>query len=611
MSLSVPKLVLRLVKGSPLTMAEHDNNLTILKNFSNSLAALVAVSLNTDGTLKDDSVQEADIQDRQISARKLKLTALPFFVDEGSTNSFLINPDPAITAYENGMVVFVRALNSNTGPSVLKLNNLSNVPLRKLGGTELDPDDIKIRSVFIAVYYEGVFHLVSGAGASSSAGGNTNEIQTGIQRVEIDTDDDVPQIPAVGNTASKAHALGGMPSGVEVFLKCNITDGAFSAGDIVPLEFISDAGGADSFSVAIDASNIRVTRETAALQIGATVLTEANWSLLITGYITYNAAVNLQAAADITVPTPAAAYSYGNKLFIFNSGSSGGQGVVYIHKHDLTTNVVEMLENTPMADNPERLNAAPWRSPTDDLDYLYFTSLDGIYKLPLQDPDPSPWTPTKLNSVGLGTLLQGCKPVWVDETTPATPLIHCVQCSGYVAPEAGYAMDAIKLRTIDIGTGGGGGNGTLHANVLDLTDANIVNRTNFIKWYEGAASNARVMLFQYNPVKQRIYVITSEAGVMHVFKLNTVSNNIYDWWHNGGGAIDYTDLEYEKSLGLGGFGGVIDTNSGYRDRAVVEFDLGTGQEKAIVWVRSGGAANTTGSLNFGPGSVTRIPWREG
>ncbi len=48
----VSTLTLRLVKGTPLTAAEMDGNLTKLRDFANSLETLVLTSLNADGTLK-------------------------------------------------------------------------------------------------------------------------------------------------------------------------------------------------------------------------------------------------------------------------------------------------------------------------------------------------------------------------------------------------------------------------------------------------------------------------------------------------------------------------------------------------------------------------------
>lgn len=48
----VSTLTLRLVKGTPLTAAEMDGNLTKLRDFANSLETLVLTSLNSDGTLK-------------------------------------------------------------------------------------------------------------------------------------------------------------------------------------------------------------------------------------------------------------------------------------------------------------------------------------------------------------------------------------------------------------------------------------------------------------------------------------------------------------------------------------------------------------------------------
>lgn len=57
--LKLPKLFLRLVKGSPLTATEGDHNIKTLRDFGNQLASLVSEALNPDGTLKNSSVAKA------------------------------------------------------------------------------------------------------------------------------------------------------------------------------------------------------------------------------------------------------------------------------------------------------------------------------------------------------------------------------------------------------------------------------------------------------------------------------------------------------------------------------------------------------------------------
>lgn len=56
----VQDMVLRLVKGSPLTDLEGDDNFRNLRDFCNALEALVGVSLNPDGTFKAGSINNVN-----------------------------------------------------------------------------------------------------------------------------------------------------------------------------------------------------------------------------------------------------------------------------------------------------------------------------------------------------------------------------------------------------------------------------------------------------------------------------------------------------------------------------------------------------------------------
>ena len=57
--LKCPKIILRLIKGSPLTPEEGDGNFKALRDFGNQLASLLSTALNTDGTLKNNEVAKS------------------------------------------------------------------------------------------------------------------------------------------------------------------------------------------------------------------------------------------------------------------------------------------------------------------------------------------------------------------------------------------------------------------------------------------------------------------------------------------------------------------------------------------------------------------------
>lgn len=111
-------------------------------------------------------------------------------------------------------------------------------------------------------------------------------------------------------------------------------------------------------------------------------------------------------------------------------------------------------------------------------------------------------------------------------------------------------------------------------------------------------------MVRYNPVKQRFYIIDAVAGLLHIFTLsNTVS--LLTWGITG--VLDYTKLTYTGSyvIPIGPSrvdimtSGDNESSNGQpnmRDQWTVEFDLVTGNEKALCY--------TCGLLN----TVTYIPW---
>ena len=76
MAVSVSGIIYRLVKGTPLTLAEGDGNLHILADAINALDVLFGVVLKPDGTLKDNAVdRSAIIKDGVVTNVKLAADA--------------------------------------------------------------------------------------------------------------------------------------------------------------------------------------------------------------------------------------------------------------------------------------------------------------------------------------------------------------------------------------------------------------------------------------------------------------------------------------------------------------------------------------------------------
>lgn len=198
-SLSVPKLTLRAVKGSPLTNDEMDANLQVLKDFANGLSALLGTSLNSDGTLKVSVIPETSLNDRIISQRKLKTDFNFASLSTGAANTFAVTFVPAITSYTNGQVFFIAAHQPNTGAATLQVDALAAVPILKLGGLPLLGGEIISSGVFVVVYWDfgggGKFYMLHGAptnpvntSADSGSGTGGYGIPNGSMETDADAD---------------------------------------------------------------------------------------------------------------------------------------------------------------------------------------------------------------------------------------------------------------------------------------------------------------------------------------------------------------------------------------------------------------------------------------
>ena len=197
------------------------------------------------------------------------------------------------------------------------------------------------------------------------------------------------------------------------------------------------------------------------------------------------------------------------------------------------------------------------------------------------------------------------KPVWYNASDPLTSGVATVYAAlsgtdSTLNTPLGYTASVSAIKCYQVTSAAKVINGTWATNNaadLDLTSSNIVGVAAFNSWYP-AGSNAKVLLFQYNPVLKRIYVICDELALMHIFTLSTASNDFSAWW-NTASPTRAQKLAYTKSLAIGGDGAPQGTAG--QCHYTVEYDPATGKEKAIVLTRDG-----SGTV----GTVTRIPWNE-
>ncbi len=185
--MTVPPLTLRLDKGSPLTSAEHDRNLQLLRDFCDGLAKLFEVVFNPDGSLKTNSIATGSIQDRAVTQPKLAWLANFFAVASGVDNyAATISPDAAFTYGDGAAGSFfciVKFTNANTGAADLDVNSGGAKAIKKLTGDNLVAGDILAGSIHMLAYDGTNFQLLSASPVTAVVHG----IPTFITPVVIST----------------------------------------------------------------------------------------------------------------------------------------------------------------------------------------------------------------------------------------------------------------------------------------------------------------------------------------------------------------------------------------------------------------------------------------
>lgn len=94
------------------------------------------------------------------------------------TNTYAATLTPAIAAYVNGLVVFIRFTNANSGASTLNLNSVGSKNIYK-NGSALVSGDINAAGLVVLAYNasDDRFDMVAGGSAAS---GGTDVLQTQI-----------------------------------------------------------------------------------------------------------------------------------------------------------------------------------------------------------------------------------------------------------------------------------------------------------------------------------------------------------------------------------------------------------------------------------------------
>lgn len=591
---NIAKLTLRTEKGSKLTHAELDSNFSVLKTYVKMLADLFGVALNADGTLNANSVGAEQVKDRVIGQTEMAGVNLFVAEDAGVSNAMSISFTPPFTAYVDKMVFWVKAAANNTSGATLNVDGLGPIQVLKNGDTPLDPNDLKEDAVSVFVYLGGKFHLVSGIGQESTAASDAvNTGFSGITRFDsVDT-----ALPAAAASVTFAHGLAIAPNYLSVVLVCETPDLTYIGGDVVPIDQFTDASGIPAFNVTVSGTNIVVTRNVATVLAGGFgAITDTLWKIRVQASVIVSVSAGIFPSLTFMAKEPEGVMADSDDLVFMEYGRNQG-GTIYTHRVKISTNQVTKL--TPAASGPNHryCNVGKFRR-VDGFDDYVFTSSTGVFRLPVLEAG----TWIAIRECALSSAYP-YKPVWIEEVAGSITHVYVATCS-----YGSQNISSIILRDVNVGANSIATRGSS----LDLTSATILNpdlsagNTAFRAWHQ-TGSNAQVLHFQYNQPKKRIYVITNEVGLLHIFELtgsgvdpygaSTTGDNFLNWWDYGS---RLSKIRYVKSIGIPGDGAMWSDYN--REKFFVDHDLITGVERSLVFSRNGN--------NSFSGSVTRVPWKE-
>ena len=370
-ALIFPELVLRLVKGAPLTFAEQDGNNTAIRSFCIALQNILSTSLNPDGTL---------------IAGAVGVGGVPIYTDSGAANNYVVtqtaNP---ITAYANGQAFWVYTANASTSASTLNVNGLGQIPILSAGNPVAN--QISSKSIFVVVYLNGTFVLLSSGGSGGSSSGTVvNELSFSGQQVFNSAAYNLAgSIPA-----SVAHGLGAVPTGFTPVLMCLTADSGYVAGQSVPAGQFTLSGGGKAFLFSYDNMFVYLQLLGAAYVTNpatdsSVAITPGNWALTFQVSLQQSFNKTVFPALEYTFINTQGAFSYRNNLFVFQ----GDPTKYLLSKINLLNNEAVPLAGATTSFrfvNGAVFASSPFFNGAKNPQFV-FTCESGLYEMPAVDPN--------------------------------------------------------------------------------------------------------------------------------------------------------------------------------------------------------------------------------
>jgi hypothetical protein len=632
MSINTIDLLLRGENGSELSQAQMDNNLQVIQDKINELINARNNVMTDDNQFQFNKVHGAGLRDG--SVRNEKFSELFSGVDTGSTNSIELVVNENIDAIYSGSLFFVRVTYPNTGAVTVSITNgsksLMTGSLYKENGRELQGGDISSGSVLMFSFHNDAFYVANTFNIEDPTITVLSSHFELFGPVELPlTDSNIDQI---GESYSWNHGLSGVPE-VQAFIECVTPEHGYTAGDRVALSDVFVDSGTDvqstAFTVKSGGSSVSILRHSNTMYIpdydaNATVrgaVTNINWKLIISArhQKSNSAAQYTHRPMAISAGSTRGGLTYGSSLYVWDSIHSDGFSTTHqprILKYNLQNNNVTSLHQFSGGRTagwslcPSTIawgNNGPtiaWIASRDTAgsELMYFNTSDETVQataITVRSPSQDGIIPIEF----VGTINNGEVPVppTLYTVRKGVPVGYPVSMTGVGPLNNGQTVfvNAIPMEKYTYGAG----SYTSVSNTINLIDAgtDYTGRSTFQTLCNG---NPAVAGFAHNPIKKRLYLITSDR-LCHIF---TYSNASFDDFYTNIGTWN-SNLTYNKTISITGSPSMSLAEAGgalyqtCRNNVTLEYDVATGEEKNFV-------SNYTGVEYSEGGAVIITPFVE-
>jgi hypothetical protein len=493
-------------KTTPLTSTEVDKNFITLKQKCDELATDYTTTFNADGSLKDGAVTSVSITDNSVTATKIKDRSVDwaeqrniiYLTDtsttknkvEGTINDYQANS--SLTTLPAGTVIYFKPATENTAGVTLTVKDLNtttddtstllSLDLTKQKDVALGSADMKAGGVYAAFYDGTTLQLVN------TLQDPTVEVKESISRVQTfgPIEWEVASLKVDGDRYDgKESGLTEHPTSITALLRCEINDGDYIVGDLVPLELATDANRDHGFTVRAQATEIKVARSQDNLKLpepstgGVQALAIDNWTVVVRGTFqndsTYSPAY-VDRALSYPAAFPTGGVTVGNYLYIFSSQNSENESQNPVYKINLITNRVIYLDTTFGYQNPSIMQYST------NINTLHASSVSvgaagtgykvgDIITLPVPSTDPGAGTHSSVAKFVVKTITGGLATGPVGTMYDITDAAGAGQSSGTytVAPDSPVATTA----TAADGTTSAGADLTLVVNWSSISTSRI------------------------------------------------------------------------------------------------------------------------------------------